>query len=54
MLADMRGVLPTMHFADLPTLPVDRDDRPLSPDRLRTRWRQAEQLWSNWVEERVA
>ena len=54
MLADMRGVLPTMHFADQPTLPVDRDDRPLSPDRLRTRWRQAEQLWSNWVEERVA
>lgn len=54
MLGEMREMLPTAHFADLPALAADRDDRPLSPDRLRTRWRQAEQLWSNLVEERVA
>lgn len=53
MLAEMRDVLPTVHFADRPALPLDRDDRPLAPDRLRTRWRQAEQLWSNLVEERA-
>ena len=54
MLETMRGALPTTHFADLPVLGLDRDDRPLGPDRLRTRWRQAEQLWSNLVEERAS
>ncbi len=52
MLAEMRDVLPTTHFADCPTLALDRDDTPLGPDPLRTRWRQAEQLWSNWISER--
>ncbi len=54
MLADLRDVLPTQHFADDTPLKLERDDRPLAPDALRTRWRQAEQLWSNLVEERAA
>jgi hypothetical protein len=53
ILQDMREVLPTVQFADRPALPLDRDDAPLAPDRLRKRWRQAEQLWSNWVSERA-
>ncbi|MEG3164921.1 polysaccharide deacetylase [Sphingomonas sp. PB2P19] len=53
ILEEMRDVLPTVHFADRPALPLDRDDAPLAPDRLRKRWRQAEQLWSNWVSERA-
>ena len=52
MLAEMRDVLPTHHFADRPALALGHADVPLAPDQLRTRWRQAEQLWSNWVEER--
>jgi hypothetical protein len=52
ILAEMRDVLPTYHFADRPPLTLDRADVPLGPDRLRTRWRQAEQLWSNWISER--
>lgn len=54
MLAASRSVLPTTHFADRPTLRLGRDDRPLPADRLRTRWRQAQQLWSNLVAERAA
>ncbi|TXC72593.1 polysaccharide deacetylase [Sphingomonas ginsenosidivorax] len=53
ILSEMRDVLPTVHFADRPDLPLDRQDLPLGPDRLRKRWRQAEQLWSNWVAERA-
>ena len=53
-LAERRDRMPTRHFAERPDLPLDRDDRPLGPSLLRTRWRQAEQLWSNWVEERAA
>jgi peptidoglycan/xylan/chitin deacetylase (PgdA/CDA1 family) len=53
ILDEMRDVLPTMHFADRPDLPLDRSDAPLGPDSLRKRWRQAEQLWSNWVAERA-
>ena len=53
-LAEMRDVLPTVHFADRPALALDRDDAPLAPSGLRTRRRQLEQLWSNWVEERAA
>jgi len=52
ILAEMRDVLPTVHFVDRPELPLDRSDAPLGPDSLRKRWRQAEQLWSNWVAER--
>lgn len=44
---------PTTHFADRPVLALGRDDRPLAPGLLRTRWRQAEQLWSNMVAERT-
>lgn len=53
-LAAMRSVLPTTHFADRPQLALGQDDRPLAPDRLRTGWRQAQQLWSNLVAERAA
>jgi hypothetical protein len=53
ILAEMRDVLPTVHFGDRPDLPLDRADSPLGPDSLRKRWRQAEQLWSNWVAERT-
>lgn len=54
MLADRRGALVTSHFAGLPELPLDRDDAPLGPSLLRTRIRQAQQLWSNLVAERAA
>ncbi|WP_425228156.1 polysaccharide deacetylase [Sphingomonas sp.] len=54
LLDARRMELPTAWFGDRRALPLDRADRPLAPDRLRTGWRQAEQLWSNWVEERAA
>ncbi|HEX8388462.1 MAG TPA: polysaccharide deacetylase [Sphingomonas sp.] len=54
LLDARRDVLPTAHFADRPDLPLDRDDAPLGPSLWRTRRRQAEQLWSNWVAERAA
>lgn len=54
LLAEKQDVLPTTHFADRPTLILAQNDSPLLPNALRTRWRQAEQLWSNWVEERAA
>ena len=54
MLRSMREMLPTRHFADRPALRLEAADRPLAPSALRTRWRQAEQLWSNMVEERAA
>lgn len=54
ILAERRGVLMTTHFAERPDLPLDRNDKPLAPNVLRTRLRQAEQLWSNLVEERAA
>lgn len=54
MLADVRDTLPTTQFRDRPTFPRESDATPLGPNRLRTRWRQAEQLWSNLVEERAA
>jgi len=53
-LADARDTLPTVQFRDLPVFTGAGDAMPLGPNRLRTRWRQAEQLWSNWVEERAA
>ena len=54
MLAERRGALETAHFADRPEMALGRADAPLAPSMLRTRLRQAEQLWSNWVEERAA
>ena len=54
MLAERRGALETAHFADRPIMALGQDDAPLGPSMLRTRLRQAEQLWSNWVEERAA
>lgn len=54
MLAERRGALVTSHFTGLSTLPLDRDDQPLGPSLIRTRIRQAQQLWSNLVAERAA
>lgn len=54
MLAARRDELQTVHFADRPVLPLDRDDRPLGPNALRLRWRQMEQAWSTLVAERAA
>jgi hypothetical protein len=54
MLAERREMLATAHFADRPEMAIDQDDAPLAPSVLRTRLRQAEQLWSNWIEERAA
>jgi peptidoglycan/xylan/chitin deacetylase (PgdA/CDA1 family) len=54
MLRSMRDALPTQHFSDRSPLGLDAADQPLAPSALRTRWRQAEQLWSNMVEERAA
>lgn len=54
MLAERRAAMPTTHFADWPEPPLGQRDVPLGPNMLRTRWRQAEQLWSNLVEERAA
>ena len=54
MLADARGTLPTTWFRDLPDFAAAGQATPLAPNKLRTRWRQAEQLWSNLVEERAA
>lgn len=54
MLAERREMLPTAHFADRPVLALCGRDAPLGPSVWRTRMRQAEQLWSNLVEERAA
>lgn len=54
MLAQRRGALTTAHFAEQPALPLGQDDAPLRPSLIRTGMRQAEQLWSNLVEERAA
>ncbi|HEX8556005.1 MAG TPA: polysaccharide deacetylase [Sphingomonas sp.] len=54
MLAARRSTMPTTHFADRPVLVLGRDDRPTGSNWRRRRWRQAEQLWSNWVAERAA
>lgn len=54
MLDESREALPTVHFADRPPLALGFNDTPLAPSTLRTTWRQAEQLWSNMVEERAA
>ncbi|MEG8052493.1 hypothetical protein QP185_03120 [Sphingomonas aerolata] len=51
-LAELRTDLPTRHFRDRPPLAT----RPATNrwrDPIRQGLRQAEQLWSNWVEERA-
>ena len=53
MLADARNMLTTTQFRERPSFATS-DAALLGPSRLRTRRRQAEQLWSNWVEERAA
>lgn len=53
-LAERRDTLPTCWFGERPPLRLGQDDTPLEPHRLRTGWRQAEQLWSDMVEERAA
>jgi hypothetical protein len=54
MLSEARDQLPTVHFADRPALRLDAQDAPLAPNSLRTGWRHAEQLWSNFIAERAA
>ena len=54
MLADHRPAMTTCHFADRPELRLGQDDVPLKPSMIRTGLRQAEQLWSNLIEERAA
>lgn len=54
LLAERAETMRTVHFADRPALRLEQNDVPLGPDPLRTRWRQAEQLWSNMVAERAA
>jgi len=54
LLDQRRDAAPTVHFADRPALALGRDDAPLGPSALRLRWRQAEQAWSNLIEERAA
>ncbi|MBO9621341.1 MAG: polysaccharide deacetylase [Sphingomonas sp.] len=54
MLDERREALVTTHFAEHPRLPLGQEDRPLGPSLIRTRLRQAAQLWSNLVEERAA
>jgi hypothetical protein len=54
MLADARDTLPTTWFRDRPRFVGMGQANLLAPNMLRTRWRQAEQLWSNLVEERAA
>ncbi|WP_294302597.1 polysaccharide deacetylase family protein [uncultured Sphingomonas sp.] len=54
LLEARADVLATAHFADRPPLRLTADDAPLGPNAWRTRWRQAEQMWSNLVSERAA
>ncbi|RYE04150.1 MAG: polysaccharide deacetylase [Sphingomonadales bacterium] len=54
MLAERRGTLVTEFFGDRPAMALGGNDKPLGPSMLRTRLRQAEQLWSNLIEERAA
>ena len=53
MLAGLSDTMPTQHFTDRPPLALGRNDIPLGHNPIRRGWRQAEQLWSNWVEERA-
>ena len=52
LLANNADRAPTVQFRDHPHLSLGRGDEPLAPRAMRTRWRQAEQLWSNVFAER--
>jgi peptidoglycan/xylan/chitin deacetylase (PgdA/CDA1 family) len=54
LLSARRERAPTAHFADCPSLPLDRNDQPLPANRWRRGRRQAEQAWSNLFAERSA
>ncbi len=54
MLAEHSPAMLTTHFAEQPELRLGQADAPLKSNALRTGLRRAEQLWSNWVEERAA
>lgn len=54
MLAERQDMLPTRHFAAPGPLTLGSDDAPVGASGFRRRMRQAEQFWSNFVEERVA
>jgi peptidoglycan/xylan/chitin deacetylase (PgdA/CDA1 family) len=51
-LAEHRSTMPTRTFADLDGIPLGATASPLPDRRWRAMARQAEQLWSNLVEER--
>jgi hypothetical protein len=53
-LDEHRVHMPTKTFAELDDLPLDALAQPLPRAQLRTRMRQAQQLWSNLYEERRA
>lgn len=53
-LDDNRDLMPTRFFTDLDSPALDLPAQPLPNNRLRTFARQAEQLWSNFYEERRA
>lgn len=54
LLAGRRDMLPTRHFAEIADIPLDRPATPRRSGLIVTAMRQAEQLWSNLVEERRA
>ena len=54
MLAERSPQLSTCRFDERPQFALGQDDKPLKPSMLRTGLRQAEQLWSNLIEERAA
>ncbi|UUL82816.1 polysaccharide deacetylase family protein [Sphingomonas qomolangmaensis] len=54
MLAARAEAMPTTWYAEAGGLRLGQGDAPLGPNVVRTRLRQAEQLWSNMVEERAA
>lgn len=52
-LEERRQDLPTAWFGDLAGVPLDASATPLPTHPVRRVWRQAEQFWSNHVEERA-
>lgn len=52
-LTRWRDALPTRHFHEIADIPLDQPAVPMPENLLRTLARQAEQIWSNLVEERA-